>query len=91
MKDADSAENLSYKQQQQEDLECNVGIGEADIFDTEEIIGLAGENSNDTTKDILKELRESCVADNSRKNYVAAITLLIFYYYKFDKCRLYKS
>ena len=89
--EAASRSESSYDQQQQQlDEEVNVGFGEVDVFDVEELIGL-GTASNGKDEDIMKELRDSCVAENSKKNYSAAITLMIFYYYKFDKYRLHKS
>ena len=87
--DGGSDDELNYEQQQQEDDDCNVGFGEADIFDIEELVGLGSENNG--KDDILQDLRESCIAENSKSNYLSAITLLIFYNYKYYKYRLHKS
>ena len=62
----DCGDGFDYEQQQLDDDDCNVGFGETDVFDVEELIGLAGEQSN-KKEDILKHLRDSCVATNSKK------------------------
>ena len=90
LNEAASHSELSYDQQQHQlEEEVNVGFGEVDVLDVEELIGL-GRESNGKDEDIMKELRESCIADSSKNNDSSAITLLIFYYYKFGKYRLHK-
>ena len=81
----------TYEDHHDELKEQNVGFGSADVFDVEELIGLAGEKSSDDKKDFIQELRESYIAENSKSNYSAANTLFIYYYYKYDQFKLHKS
>lgn len=46
---------------------------------------------NETTNDIMKELKHGCVSTNSKKNYISNIILLIIYIYKFDRYLLHNS
>ena len=87
----DAPPTPTYEEQHDELEEYNIGFGSADVFDVEELMDLAGDGSSDDKKDIMQELRDSCIADNSKSNYSAANTLFVYYYYKYDQALLHKS
>ena len=55
-----------YEEEQQHLEEENAGFGESDLFGLEYLIGLAGNETIEQKEDIMKELRDSCIAANQR-------------------------
>ena len=57
--------DLKLEEQQLRDEEEDVGFGQVDVFDVEELVGLANEATG-KDDDILEELKYSSVAENSK-------------------------
>ena len=75
-----------------DDDETNVGFGSADIFDVEEILELGRSDEHDGKKDdIIEELKNACIAENSKKAYISSLTLFILYYYENEKHLLHNT
>ena len=55
----------------------------ADNFDISDIQELAGEVNVD--EQLIKDLREACISDNSKKSYGAAQCTFIIHYWKYNK------
>lgn len=85
------ARNVADDEEELENFDVNdddteVGFGLADIFDVEEILELARENrNNEKPIDEIEELKNACVAENSKKAYLSSLTLFILYYYQKEK------
>jgi len=73
----------------------NIGFGETGIFGLEDIIQLAKDdtkpNEDENPADIIQDLRDNCVAKNSKRSYRNSICAMILHYYKFDKSKLHKE
>ena len=80
-----------YEEEQQHLEEENAGFGESDLFGVEYLIELAGNETIEQKEDIMKELRDSCIAAKSKGNYYSAIVVLIYYYYTVNQSKLNKS
>ena len=73
----------------------NIGFEETGIFGLEGIIQLDKDdtkpNEDENPADIIQDLRDNCVAENSKRSYRHPICAIILHYYKFDKSKLHKD
>ena len=72
-----------------------VGFGHVDEFDVLEVLEYGTEikkdDEDETTEDIIKELKHGCVSTNSKKIIFLTLLFFIIYIYKFDRHLLHNS
>ena len=90
---AESETNEEHVLDLEEELEeGNIGFGNADIFDVEDLIVLAGDTKiGNNEKDVFQDLRDSCVAPKSQNGYLSAIIILLYHNYKLKQHLLHRS
>ena len=72
-----------------DNVDHNVGFGNADYFDVNEILELSANIVS--SSDIIQDLKDNCIAKKSKNTYTSTIVLFILYIYKFDRNLLNKS
>ena len=73
--------------EREEDTPTHIGFGNVDGFDMDELLNNANEGM-ESNEDIMKDLREACVSDSSKRAYISAICMLIICYWEKHRSKL---
>ena len=71
------------------DNDHDVGFGNADYFDVNDILELS--DTVESSTDIIKDLKDNCISKNSKSTYTCTLVSFILYIYKFGRPLLHKS